>query len=81
MYLNHNLPTMPKDKPDRKFSPNPGKLQPYTAYMKEYSLIDPENLRMRIESAHQNNLRRKELRDKQRTGSIAIPKALLEKIR
>jgi hypothetical protein len=47
--------------------------------MKEYSIVDSENIKMRIESAHQNNIRRHELREKQRNGSIVISKADMER--
>lgn len=62
----------------KKYQPNPIKLQPYTAYMKEYNIQSKEELKDRLDNAKENNLRRLELREKMRAGTIMLKKNLLK---
>ena len=74
MYLNHNLAPLPKESHGQKYQPNPIKLQPYTAYMKEFNIQSKEDLQDRLQNAKENNLRRLELREKMRAGTIMLKK-------
>ncbi len=58
----------------KKHQPNPIKLQPYTAYMKEFNIQSKEDLKERLDNAKENNLRRLELREKMRAGTIMLKK-------